>query len=120
MTAELDGLFTPVILGSSYGALKLALHLRIKYGVKSHIFDTHHPLLSRIAPFAECHTINYSNPDILLLDLANTASLYDGTLLCLFAMREPYVSFADARKSELEDKFVIVTRADNFDPECIR
>lgn len=115
MTAELNGIFTPVILGDSYSALKLAFHLRLRYGVKSHIFSTRPSLFFRLLPFAEHHKINYSNNDILLLDLENTASLYDATLLYLFPMSEQYSSFTEDRREQLEDKFVIVTDPSKLD-----
>jgi hypothetical protein len=117
MIAELNGIFTPVILGSSYRALRLALKLRLTYGVTSHVFDTHHSLIARALPFTVCHSISYSSEEILLIDLEHTARLHEHTILYLTPTKEPYVSFVQRMRSQLEDKFVIVTDPCDLDPK---
>jgi hypothetical protein len=116
MQAELNGIFTPVILGANFKSLRFATHLYAMYGVSSLVYDSRHSLLHRMCPYIECRKINYEKTDILLLDLERTARLYDATLLYLFPMSERYLDFAKENSAALEDKFVIVESHDQFTP----
>ena len=116
MQAELNGIFTPVILGANFKSLRLATRLYAMYGVSSLVYDSRHSLLHRMCPYIECRKINYKKTDILLIDLERTAHVYDNTLLYLFPMSEQYLAFAKSNSATLEDKFVIVEAHDKFTP----
>ena len=119
MQTELDGIFTPVILGTNLKSLKLAIGLYLKYGVGCHMYDKRLPVLYRAIHFIKFHKIDYNKNDILLLDLDRTAQMYESTLLYLFPMNDQYRTFAANNCATLEDKFVIVKSHLKFTPNGV-
>ena len=119
MQDQLDGIFTPVILGANLKSFCLATRLYCADGVSSIVYSCRHSLLHRTCRYIERRKINYENDDILLIDLERTARSYDSTLLYLFPTDERYLAFIQKNRSALEDKFVIIESSNNFTPNGV-
>ena len=115
MQAELAGICTPVILGDSFSAFRVALRLYLMYGVKSHIYTRKTPVLSALFPFIENHFMAFSSEEILLTALHDFSDEYESTLLYLIPIDKKSIDFSERNRNILENEFVITNDRFKFD-----
>ncbi len=76
MTARewLHTLYVPVLVGDSRAVRQTARCLFWCYGLVSHVFSQHHPVLLRLLPFTVCHHVPRSSAnDISVIALSDFA-----------------------------------------------
>ncbi len=112
----LPSLFAPVLIGCDRRVRRIGRRLFWQYGMLSHVFAEHFPLLCLLSPWMICHPLprgaSSSLYEMALTDFAAEQQELDRTPLLFLTQDKHTPTFSDEQKRTLESSYLLCPDAD--------